>query len=106
MLRERQEGVDWVFPSDSATGHLLDVRRTFNAVCKMAKVEEFRLHDLRRTHASILINSGISIMQVRDILGHSDIRTTQIYTRLSTSALEAASEAASKEISKALGKVA
>lgn len=102
MAAKRIAECDWVFPSDSRTGHLLDVRRTFEGVCAAAGIVGLRLHDLRRTHASILVNAGVPILQVRDILGHADVRTTQIYAHLNTTSLGIASEVAAGELRKAL----
>jgi integrase len=103
MYAERNPNSDWVFPSRSSKGHLLEVRRTLTTVLKKADIKDFRLHDCRKVHASILVNSGVSVLQVRDILGHSDVRTTQIYAHLATSSLEDASEKAAIEIEKAIG---
>ena len=102
MHEQRDKSVDWVFPSDSATGHLQEVRRTFSRILKMAKIHEFRLHDCRRTHASILINAGASLYEVKDILGHQDLRSTQVYARLATSSLARTSEIAARKIEEAL----
>lgn len=38
-----------------------------------------RIHDLRHTYASILINNGVSIYEVQRLLGHSNITMTQRY---------------------------
>lgn len=38
-------------------------------------------HDLRRTFASLLLSNGVDINSLRLVMGHSDIRTTQIYDR-------------------------
>jgi integrase len=38
-----------------------------------------RFHDLRHTAATYMLANGIDIMTVKDILGHADIRTTEIY---------------------------
>jgi site-specific recombinase XerD len=87
MREKKTSSSPYLFPSDSKQGHLLEVRKTFASILEEAKITGVRLHDLRRTHASMLINSGASIFDVKTILGHEDIRSTQIYARLATSSL-------------------
>lgn len=41
-----------------------------------------RLHDLRHTAATHMLNSGMSLPIVQEILGHRDIKTTQIYAKV------------------------
>lgn len=41
-----------------------------------------RIHTLRHTHASRLIQNGMSVYEVKEILGHSDIKTTMRYSHL------------------------
>lgn len=43
-----------------------------------------RIHTLRHTHASRLIQNGMSVYEVREILGHTDIKTTMRYAHLET----------------------
>ena len=43
---------------------------------RTAGVKEIRLHDLRHSHASLLINNNVNIKAVSDRLGHEDIQTT------------------------------
>lgn len=40
------------------------------------KLPRIRIHDLRHSHASMLINMGFEPMVIRDRLGHKDIQTT------------------------------
>ncbi|MEV0688525.1 tyrosine-type recombinase/integrase [Nocardia sp. NPDC050378] len=49
--------------------------------CAAAGVD-IEIHQLRRAHATELINSGVSIEVVRRRLGHASTETTQIYTLL------------------------
>lgn len=35
--------------------------------------------DLRRTHGSIALDSGLTVRQVADLLGHADVRRTDVY---------------------------
>ena len=47
-----------------------------------AGLQNVRVHTLRHTHASRLIQNGMSVYEVREILGHSDIKTTMRYAHL------------------------
>ncbi len=46
------------------------------------------LHHLRHSIATHLLQSGMSIEEVRDFLGHDHLETTQVYTRISTHQLK------------------
>jgi integrase len=63
----------------SANGTPIDPRnlvRHFHATLKAVKIDRRRFHDLRHTAASLLIAQGATLAEVRDILGHSQIRLT------------------------------
>ena len=64
------------------------VSKKFSHYLKKAGFEGYRLHDLRHTFASLLIMQGIDLTTVKELLGHSDIAVTQIYTHLTTKHLE------------------
>ena len=51
-----------------------------------------KLHDLRHSFASFLVNAGRSLYEVQELLGHADIRTTSRYAHLSRERLIAAVE--------------
>lgn len=63
-----------------------------------AGLPELRLHDLRHQYASLLVNSGRSLYEVQQILGHSDPTVTQRYAHLSTKSLQDAANAASESL--------
>lgn len=44
--------------------------------CAASGVEKIRLHDLRHSHASLLIEMGAPILLVSERLGHEDVETT------------------------------
>jgi len=106
LLAEMYEGRDkmseWVFPSNSASGHLQDVRKTFASICKKANITGLRLHDLRRSMATHLLKDGVDIVTIKELLGHRSLKSTQVYARVATSSLAKSSELAAVKIQKAI----
>lgn len=63
------------------TGKLLNgIRKAFVRACKQAGISGLRFHDLRHTFASRLIEKGVDIVTVKELLGHSTVILTQRYT--------------------------
>ena len=52
-----------------------------------AGLSDVRLHDLRHSFASFLVNAGRSLYEVQKILGHTQIKTTQRYAHLAQETL-------------------
>ena len=52
---------------------------SFKKAARLAGIPEVRLHDLRHTFATRLIESGVDIITLRDLLGHSQSAVTERY---------------------------
>jgi integrase len=60
---------------------------------KKADLVGLRIHDLRKTAATNLVQAGIDIKTITELLGHEDIRTTlQHYAKTSPQSLQAATQ--------------
>jgi site-specific recombinase XerD len=57
-------------------------RRIFKRIRKKINLSEIGWHSFRHTFASHLIMSGVDIVTVSKLLGHSSINTTMIYSHL------------------------
>ena len=70
-----------VFPGP--TGEPMnDLKTAWGKVAKAAKLDDFTFHDLRHTFASNLVQAGVDLNTVRELLGHCDIRMTLRYAHL------------------------
>lgn len=59
---------------------------------------DFSPHKMRHTTAMGLVDSGVDIIYIRDLLGHVSVKTTEIYAKADVTKKRKAIEAASKEI--------
>lgn len=73
----------YVFPGKGESGHLQDIKRQWSGLKKKAEITtSLRFHDLRRSVGSYMAQSGQPLPVIAAILGHKDLRTTEIYARL------------------------
>jgi integrase len=86
---EHCPGSLWVFAHRSGE-RVQFMQNGFRAACERAGITNFRVHDLRHTCASWLVNAGVPLPEVRDLLGHSSIEMTERYAHLSPENLKGA----------------
>ena len=95
---------DWLFVSRQGDGNqrMTTINKVWQDIRKDAGLPWLRLHDLRHNYASMLVNSGRTLYEVQQILGHSDSKVTERYAHLSTKTLQDAANSASTYLDKAL----
>jgi integrase len=92
------EGCPYVFANPKTLKPFVSFFSAWNTVRKSVGLSDVRVHDLRHSFASFLVNSGRSLYEVQRILGHTQIKTTQRYAHLSQDSLLAAANEISKAV--------
>ena len=83
----RITGCPFVFPNPKTKKPFVSIYYSWHTARTQAGLADVRLHDLRHSFASFLVNNGRSLYEVQKILGHTQIKTTQRYAHLSQDTL-------------------
>ena len=92
VKKRTPKGSVYVFPGRIEGEPLKEIKTFWKTALKEAKLENIRIHDLRHTHASHLVSSGLSLSIVGKLLGHTQASTTQRYAHLADEPLRHAAE--------------
>lgn len=84
---------DWAFANPKTGKPYVSFYYSWDTARKQAGLADVRVHDLRHSFASFLVNAGRSLYEVQKILGHTQIKTTQRYAHLSKDSLISAANA-------------
>jgi integrase len=84
----------WAFANPETGKPYVSIFCAWNTARKSVRLSDVRMHDLRHSFASLLINSGRTLYEVQHILGHTQVKTTQRYAHLSQDTLLAAANSA------------
>ena len=99
----RVEGCPWAFANPDTGKPFISIYCSWHSARTQAGLADVRMHDLRHSFASLLINSGRTLYEVQHILGHTQVKTTQRYAHLSQDTLLAAANTATVAIDLPLG---
>jgi integrase len=89
---------EYLFVNGKTGRPYTSVHKAWRRLRAEAGLPHLRIHDLRHQYASFLVNSGRTLYEVQNILGHSDPSVTQRYAHLSTRSLQDAANGAAEAI--------
>ncbi|EQD50446.1 Integrase, catalytic core, phage domain protein, partial [mine drainage metagenome] len=99
----RDDNYPWVFANPKTHKPYVSFFSSWDSARTKVGLADVRIHDLRHSFASFLVNAGRSLYEVQKILGHTQVKTTQRYAHLSQDTLIDAANQVSKAVTLNMG---
>ena len=89
----RFDGCPWLVPNPDTRRPFVSIKHSWQTAREAAGLPGLRIHDLRHSAASFMVNSGVDLFAVGKVLGHASYQSTQRYSHLANDTLLRAVEA-------------
>jgi site-specific recombinase XerD len=96
LLGQASLSCAFVFPNPATRQPFQNIFYAWNTARRLAGLPDVRIHDLRHTFASTLVNQGVALYEVQKLLGHANIKTTERYAHLAQGRLQESASLAGK----------
>ena len=83
---------DYLFLNPETGKPFTTILRAIKTAGKKVGIEDLHFHDLRRTFGTMLSQKNVNLRVIQELLGHSDVSTTQRYLSVAASDKECAVE--------------
>jgi integrase len=88
----------FVIVGDKEGQRLVNLRKPWLRICKVARLKDVRIHDLRHSFASVGVSGGASLPIIGKLLGHAKSSTTEKYSHLAADPVRAVNEVMGNQI--------
>ena len=99
LITVPRRNCEYIFPNPRTLKPYVSIFISWHTARTAAGFGDVRIHDLRHSFASFLVNAGCSLYSVQKILGHASVSMTQRYSHLSQDSLLRAAEHAGAAVS-------
>jgi integrase len=95
---------EFVFPSNSRTGHIIDLKKSWDVLRTSAGIPDCTIHDLRRNLGSWMASENVNLALIKNALHHKDMKTTiAVYARTAKDAVRQGRQVAHTAMLQAAG---
>jgi len=89
VLNQQESNQDYLFTGPKGKLSDRNIQKIVRIAAKKAEInKKVHPHTLRHSFATHLLENGVDIRKIQELLGHADLSTTQIYTHISTEELK------------------
>lgn len=99
----REDGSDYVFPAERGDRHYQGTKTMWSKITRKAELPGVTPHTLRHTMGSTATSTGEALALTGAILGHANIRSTELYAHVQNDPSRRAANRVTRRIAAALG---